>query len=110
VAHTFKSNDSGYYEANLLLPGNYQIDVESPGFKHLSRKGVTLPVSSRLEIELKLEVGGVTETVSVTAEAPLLETNAVTSGRVLDNKTVMELPVMGNSVITLVRMTPGMQT
>src|SRR5262249_20134108 len=47
---------------------------------------------------------------SVTAEAPLLETNNVTSGRVLDNKSVMELPVMGNSAITLVRLTPGMQT
>lgn len=110
IAHAFKSNDSGYYEANLLQPGNYAIDAEAPGFKHLARKGVTLPVSSRLEVDLKLEIGGVTETVSVTADAPLLETNAVTSGRVLDNKTIMELPVMGNSVITLVRMTPGIQT
>jgi hypothetical protein len=40
----------------------------------------------------------------------VLETSAVTSGRVLDNKTVMELPVMGNSAITLVRLTPGIQT
>ncbi|MBI5085538.1 MAG: hypothetical protein HZB13_13175, partial [Acidobacteria bacterium] len=53
---------------------------------------------------------GVTQTVSVTAEAPLLETNAVSSGRVLDNKTVMELPVMGNSAMLLVKLTPGIQT
>jgi len=110
VTLTFKTNDTGYYEAQLLLPGQYQIDAESPGFKHLSRKGLTLPVSSRLEVVLNLEVGGVTETVSVTADAPLLETNAVSSGRVLDNKTVMELPLMGNSAMLLVKITPGIQT
>jgi hypothetical protein len=110
VAMTFKTNETGYYEAALLLPGNYQVEAEAAGFKHMTRKGIALPVSSRLEIDVKMELGGVSETVSVTAEAPLLETNAVTQGRVLDNKSVMELPVMGNSAITLVRMTPGMQT
>jgi hypothetical protein len=110
VSLTFRTNDTGYYEAQLLLPGQYQIDAESAGFKHLSRKGITLPVSSRLEVLLNLEVGGVTETVSVTAEAPLLETNAVSSGRVLDNKTVMELPLMGNSAMLLVKVTPGIQS
>ncbi len=110
VSLSFKTNDTGYYEANLLLPGNYELTAEMAGFKKHVRKGVNLPVSSRLEIPLPLEIGGVTETVSVTAEAPLLETNAVSSGRVLDNKTVMELPVMGNSAMLLVKLTPGIQT
>jgi hypothetical protein len=109
VALTFKTNATGYYEANLLLPGNYEITAEMEGFKKLVRRGVTLPVASRIEIALPLEVGGVSESVSVTAEAPLLETNAVSSGRVLDNKTVMELPVMGNSALLLVKLTPGIQ-
>jgi hypothetical protein len=55
------------------------MDGEASGFKHLSRKGIVLPVSSKLEVDLRMEVGGITETVSVTAEAPLLETNAVSS-------------------------------
>ena len=109
VALSFRTNERGYYEANLLLPGNYEISAEMDGFKKLVRRGVTLPVASRIEITLPLEVGGVTESVSVTAEAPLLETNAVSSGRVLDNKTVMELPVMGNSALLLVKLTPGIQ-
>ncbi len=75
----------------------------------MTRKGITLPVSSHLEINLKMELGGIAEVVSVTAEAPLLETNSVTSGRVLDNKTLMELPGMGNSAVVLVRFTPGIQ-
>ena len=110
VALSFKTNDTGYYEANLLLPGAYELTAESAGFKKLLRKGVTLPVSSRLEVNLTLEIGGVTETVSVTADAPLLETNAVSSGRVIDNKSLMELPVMGNSAMLLVKLAPGIQT
>ena len=109
VALTFRTNETGYYEAGLLLPGNYELTAEMAGFKKLVRKGVVLPVSSSQVVDLSLEVGGVMETVSVTAEAPLLETSVVTSGRVIDNKTLMELPVMGNSAITLVRFTPGIQ-
>lgn len=110
VGVTLKTNDTGYYEANLLLPGAYELTAEMQGFKRLIRKGVALPVASRIEVDLHLEIGGTTETVSVTADAPLLETNAVSSGRVIDNKSLMELPVMGNSAILLVKLAPGVQT
>lgn len=110
IAQTIKTNDTGYYEGNLLMPGPYEVTAEMAGFKKLIRKGVVLPVSSRIEVNLGLEIGGLTETVSVTAEAPLLETNAVSSGRVIDNKSLMELPVMGNSAMLLVKLAPGVQT
>ncbi len=110
VANTLKTNDTGYYEANLLMPGQYEVTAEAPGFKKLIRKGITLPVSSRIQIDMAMEIGGVTETVSVTADAPLLETNAVSSGRVIDNKSLMELPVMGNSAMLLIKLAPGVQT
>ena len=110
VTLTFKANETGYYEAALLLPGNYQVEAEATGFKRMLRKGITLPVASRVEVDLPMDLGAVTETVSVTADAPLLETSAVSAGRVLDNKSVMELPIMGNSVMTVVRITPGIQT
>lgn len=110
VEQKINTNANGYYEANLLLPGQYQITTEAPGFKRMVRRGVVLPVSSRIEIDITMEMGGVTETVSVTSQSPLLETNAVSSGRVLDNKTIMELPVLGNSAMLLVKLTPGIQT
>ncbi len=110
VTQTIKTNDRGYYEGNLLMPGPYEITAEMQGFKKLLRKGIVLPVSSRIEINLALEVGGLTETISVTSEAPLLETNAVSTGRVIDNKSLMELPVMGNSAMLLVKLSPGVQT
>jgi hypothetical protein len=110
VTLRFQTNQTGYYEANLLMPGNYDVSAEATGFKRSSRTGIALSVSSRLEINLPLELGGLSETVSVTSEVPLLETNAVSSGRVLDNKSVMELPVFGNSAMLLVKLTPGIQS
>lgn len=110
VAMPLTTNDTGYYEANLLMPGGYEITAEMQGFKRLVRKGIVLPVSSRIEVNLPMEIGGLAETVSVTADAPLLETNAVSSGRVIDNKSLMELPLMGNSAMLLVKLAPGIQT
>src|SRR5688572_23255444 len=70
-----RSNETGYYEANLLLPGTYQITVESDGFKKSVRSGVSLSVSARIEVSIQLELGAVSESVSVTAEAPMLDTS-----------------------------------
>jgi hypothetical protein len=103
------TNTTGYYEANLLLPGTYEVTVEASGFKKSVRKGLTLQVSSRLEVAADLEIGNVTDTVSVTGEAPLLETSSVTSGRVLDTRSLQDLPVQGNSALLLVKQTPGVQ-
>jgi hypothetical protein len=104
------TNDTGYYEANLLLPGDYKLSAEANGFKKTVRSGIVLPLSTRLEIELTLEIGAVTETVAVTAQAPLLDTSTVSSGRVLDNRSVMDLPVIANNTMVLVKLTPGIQT
>src|SRR5438045_9195073 len=54
---TLKTNETGYYEANFLLPGNYQVVVEIAGFKKSVRSGIVLPVSSRSEINLTLSIG-----------------------------------------------------
>ncbi len=110
ASQTIETTSNGYYEANLLMPGPYQLTAEAAGFKKVVRTGIILPVSSRIEVNLDLEIGALTETISVTAEAPLLETNSVSSGRVIDNKTVMELPVMGNSAMLLVKNSPGIQS
>ncbi len=102
------TNETGYYEVPYLLPGGYEVTAEAAGFKKGVRRGITLSVSSRAEVDFILELGAVAETVSVTAEAPLLDTSTVSSGRVLDNRQVMDLPVFGNSVILLIKLTPGM--
>ena len=104
------TNDTGYYEATLLLPGNYRVSAEAAGFKKTMRSGLVLPLSGTLGIDLALEVGGVTETVSVTAQAPVLETATVSSGRTMENRSVMDMPVIANNTMVLVKMSPGLFT
>ncbi|MGH8246283.1 MAG: carboxypeptidase-like regulatory domain-containing protein, partial [Gammaproteobacteria bacterium] len=104
------TNETGYYEGNLLLPGTYQVAAEAPGFKKSLRQGLVLPLNARLEIDMRLELGMVSETVAVTAQAPLLDTSTTSSGMVLDNRSVLDLPVIADNTMVLVKMTPGIQT
>src|SRR5512138_2033260 len=69
VVTELKSNEAGHYEAPLLVPGNYQVAVNTAGFKKSLREGIILPVGSRLEVDFKMELGGVSDTVTVSAEA-----------------------------------------
>lgn len=102
------TNETGYYEANLLEPSSYTVSVESQGFKKSVRSGITLNVSARLEINMILELGGVAETVEVTADAPLLETTTASGGRVLDNRQIVNLPFSDTNPFALSALAPGM--
>lgn len=104
------TNDTGYYEAPLLVPGNYQVVSEASGFKQTIRKGITLPISTRAQIDISLEIGAVSESVSVTSEAPLLETNAVSTGQIIDQRSLRDLPTLNNNPTLLARLAPGIQT
>jgi Carboxypeptidase regulatory-like domain len=110
TATRLSTNPTGYYEATLLLAGTYRISAEIAGFKKIVRTGLVLPMSGVLDVDLTLEVGGVSETVSVTAQAPVLDTSVVSSGRVLDNRSVMDLPTIANNTMVLVKLTPGIFT
>lgn len=104
-----RSNQTGYYEANLLLPGSYQVTGEMTGFKKTVRSGIPLSISSRLEIDIHLIVGETAETIAVTAEAPLLETSSVSAGRIMENRSVNDLPTFNNSPLMLIKLVPGIQ-
>jgi hypothetical protein len=104
------SNETGYYEAPLLMPGNYRISAEAPGFKNVVRDAVTLQVGQQLAIDIKLEVGGVSETVQVTAETPVLDSGSLEVGALIDNQELMDLPVLGNNPTLLTKLAPGVQS
>jgi hypothetical protein len=67
------SNDQGLYAIPLLPPGQYQIGVTKTGFKPLTRTGIVLETGTTTTVDLQLEVGGINETVTVEAAAPLLQ-------------------------------------
>src|SRR5688572_5454449 len=85
------SNDTGYFEAPLLQPGPYRVTVEMPNFKTLNQD-VLISVAQTLSVRLMLEVGNISETVNVTAEAPILDTTSVSSGQNFDRALIEGLP------------------
>ncbi len=103
------SNDTGYYELNYLEPSIYSVTVETQGFKKAVRQNLTVNVGTRLDIDMTMEIGGVTETIQVTGEAPLLETTSASGGRVLDQKALVNLPFSDLNPFALSALAPGMQ-
>ncbi len=104
-----RTNATGYYEANLLIAGTYRVTAEVDGFKRFTRNGIELQLGERLQIEIPMEIGSMVESVTVNEEAPLIETNNVSSGRVIDNRSVNELPVARNNPVLLAAFSPGIQ-
>lgn len=103
------SDQSGYFEAGVLNPGPYNIRVEAAGFRNLLRSGMELQVAGRIEVRCEMQVGQLTESVEVTAAAPLLDTTTASGGRVIDNRQIMELPSSDNNPFTLTALAAGMQ-
>ena len=88
VSATLTTNSTGYYQAPLLLPGNYRVAAELQGFKTSVRSGVILSVAQQASVDLTLGVGAVSETVTVSGEAPILETGVLTTGQNLGGSSI----------------------
>jgi len=97
TARSALSNDSGGYDFASLVPSTYTIIAEKPGFKKFERKNIVLGTQQELTIDLKLDVGSVSESVLVTEEVPLIEVSNASEGQVLDNKKLVELPNLGRN-------------
>ena len=100
------TNETGYFEAPLLQPGPYRVSVEMANFKTINQD-VTLSVAQTLSVRLTLEVGNVSETVNVTAEAPILDTTSVSSGQNFDRALIEGLPMAANQPILLSKFAQG---
>ncbi len=101
------TGDRGYFEAVLLNPGIYAVRVELPGYKTLTQTGISLAVGQTVSLNLKLDVGELTESIEVRGEAPLIDTTTVSSGQNFDRRLVEALPMFSNMPIMLSRFTPG---
>jgi hypothetical protein len=88
---------TGAFVFNSLNPATYTVLVEKPGFKRLDLKNVVVATQEFLELDLKLEIGQVTESVNVTEDAALLETTNASTGQVIDGQKLADLPNMGRN-------------
>jgi hypothetical protein len=104
---TVQTNSEGNYTVPFIRPGVYNIDVEAPGFKKFTRDQQTLQVGQVATINVQLEVGEATETVTVTGETPLLEEAKADRGNVIENRRIVELPLNARNPFMLSTLTPG---
>jgi hypothetical protein len=102
------TNDTGYYEVTFLDPGPYKVEVSATGFKKTVRSPVTLNVGERLAVDMQLQVGDTTQSVDVTADAPLLETASAAQGNVLNSRDMAQLPYGTMNPFLMQAMAPGM--
>jgi Carboxypeptidase regulatory-like domain len=104
---TQTSGNEGLYQFVNVIPGQYRIDIEKSGFKHFTRSNVTVQVQQDTHIDAALQVGQVTESVEVTAETPLLQSETSSLGTVVDTREANELPLNGRNIYNLTTITPS---
>src|SRR5215831_12338616 len=107
VEVTTTTNESGNYVLPYLLPGTYTLQTQASGFKKSIRDGIELRINDRVELNVELEVGQISEQIEVRSETPLLDTPTSSLGQVVDQRRILDLPTFGGSVMVLVQLAPG---
>ena len=101
------TNESGFYSALSLPVGQYEIRVEKNGFSTVERTGVSLVVGQQAVVNIAMEVGGVQQAVTVTGEAPLINTTAASTSGLVNEQQIKDLPLNGRSWDTLITLNPS---
>ena len=104
---TQQANSAGVYVFPNLLPGIYNVKVEMDGFGGAARNKVELQIQQTIRMDFRLELGALSETVQAVATAPMLNTEDVTLGTVIDNRRILELPLNGRNFLKMVELTPN---
>src|SRR5205807_2540788 len=108
VSRATTTNDSGNYEFPDLPPGQYEVAVEREGFKKSVRSGVHVLVNSDVRVNVTLEPGTIQQTVTVTAELPVLQTDRSDTGRKMEERQAEELPLtLNRNFQGLLNLVPG---
>ena len=101
------SSRDGSYLVPALQPGQYKLKIEPPGFKKYVREGITLQIQDRPTIDVVLEPGETTSSVTVSADASQLETSSASRGDVISGRTVVDMPLNGRNAFALAALAPG---
>jgi hypothetical protein len=107
ISRTLTSDDAGEYNAPNLQPGKYTVRAEAKGFKTVERQNIILEVGKEPRVDLSLQPGEQTQTVTVTESIPLVETTNATMGGTLNNADIADLPLNGRDYQNLLGLRPG---
>lgn len=107
LEYSTQSSETGNYVLTALPIGNYDLSATSEGFQTLLRPNIALNAGSRARVDVQLQVGSVTETVEVTADLPLLESETSSLGQAIENTTITQMPLNGRNYQELAVLTAG---
>jgi outer membrane receptor protein involved in Fe transport len=104
------TDSNGNYSLILLPPGSYTVRATGQGFATTELRDVSVTVGSRTPVDLTLSVGGASESVTVSAEAPLVETGRTSVSSTVDQRSIQNLPINGRNYQDFATLTPGVVT
>lgn len=108
ITQSIKTSEQGEFVFAALDPGNYRVTVEAPGFKKLGTPSIPLHANDKLAIgNLDLQVGSVTETIEVSAQAALLQTDSVERSATITGKQIENIEVNGRNPLEMAKLIPG---
>jgi hypothetical protein len=107
LTRTIESDSNGEYVVPSIPTGRYTVVVEMAGFKTMALSNIEVGVDQRARIDLKLEVGALTESVTIEAASPLVQTSSSELGTTVGNEQIEALPLNGRNFVSLTRTVPG---
>jgi hypothetical protein len=107
VVNTVQTNDAGAYSFLSLPVGTYDVEARQAGFTDYKQVGITLDVNDHIVVDVAMEVGAVTQTVEVSANAAHVDTTTATLGNVIGGKTIEDQPLLNRSYIDLMGLQAG---
>jgi hypothetical protein len=106
---TTTANTLGQYRFDFLPVGPYKLEVTASGFKKFTQTGVVLTLNETATLDAKLDIGSITESVTVNAAPPAVNTSTSEVGTTVENEQIVNLPLIGRDVYQLLELTPGFQ-
>jgi hypothetical protein len=104
---TQSTGTDGLYSFVTVIPGQYRVEAEKEGFKHITREPVVVEVQQSARIDIVMQVGMVSEVVNLIAETPLLQAESSSLGQVVEQRKANELPLNGRNIYNLAALSPA---
>lgn len=110
AVRSITTSDIGSYRVTQLAPGVYSVKIDKAGFKTFQQENITLAIDQIAQIDTKLDIGSDLQTVTVTSESPVIQTETSSVGLVVDSQTIQNTPLNGHlSILGLMTLVPGVQ-
>ncbi len=107
VSQKVTTNTSGAYTIPFLTVGHYRATATAAGFKKQIRNDVELRVEDRVQLDFQMQLGGITEEITISSDPELLETSTATHGQVIDTRSIQDLPLLGRNPFMLTLLSTG---